>query len=86
MKHASHSALVELAPLLGALRQFDGLRERKSGVFYLKSRAFLHFHEDPAGLFADVKLDASGFTRLRVTTPAEQRKLIQSVDRALTSP
>ena len=29
--------------------------EKKRGVFYFKSRAFLHFHEDPKGMFADIR-------------------------------
>jgi hypothetical protein len=30
--------------------------ERRPGVFYVKGKAFLHFHEDPAGIFADIKI------------------------------
>ena len=59
MKHASTQVLDTLAPLLERLRAIPGLRERKPGTFYLRSGAFLHFHEDPAGLFADVKLDGA---------------------------
>ena len=33
----------------------DGLTERTPGTFYRRSRAFLHFHADPAGIFADVR-------------------------------
>lgn len=59
MKHASPAALDALEPLLAQIRTLDGLKEKSRGVFYLKSRAFLHFHEDPKGLFADVR-DAAG--------------------------
>ncbi len=41
------------------------------------------FHEDPAGLFADVKLEGADFTRLRVSTQAERRALLAAVRRAL---
>ena len=44
--------------------------------------AFLHFHVDPAGLFADVKLGQS-FERFRVTTDAEQDALLAAVTREL---
>ena len=54
MKHASGPALEALAPLLAELRAMPGLVERKPGIFYFRSAAFLHFHEDAAGLFADV--------------------------------
>jgi hypothetical protein len=67
MKHAGAAALDRLAPLLGQIRALERLKERAPGVFYLKSRAFLHFHEDPAGLFADVRAaDGGDFDRLRV--------------------
>jgi hypothetical protein len=52
-------------------------------VFYRGSLAFLHFHQDPAGLFADVRLGGPDFTRLRVSTRAEQRRLLGAVRRAL---
>ena len=47
MKHAGPSALAEMDALLGELRKLEGLTERRPGVFYRRSRAFLHFHEDP---------------------------------------
>jgi len=83
MKHAGADALRQLSPLLAELRKRGALREKSSGVFYFKSKAFLHFHEDPAGLFADVKLAAQGFSRLRVTTAREQRSLLAVVRRTL---
>ena len=55
MRHARAEALDALEPLLERLRAFAALKERSRGVFYVKSQAFLHFHEDPAGLFADVR-------------------------------
>src|SRR5438445_1628807 len=47
VKHATDHALDRLEPLLRRLRAVDGLRERKRGTFTHRSRAFLHFHEDP---------------------------------------
>lgn len=65
MKHATAMALDELEPLLAKLRQLPGLKERSRGIFYLKSRAFLHFHEDRAGLFADIRAaDGRDFDRI----------------------
>jgi hypothetical protein len=67
MKHAGPTALDALEPLLTDLRTL-GLQERARGVFYRKSRAFLHFHEDPTGLFADIRNEDGGdFDRLEVT-------------------
>jgi len=55
-----------------------GLLERRPGVFYRKSRAFLHFHEDESGLYADVRL-ADAFERRRVETPAERSALMAAI-------
>ena len=55
MKHASQKTLENLDNVLRQLRAHRALVERTPGSFYFKSKAFLHFHEDPTGLFADVK-------------------------------
>ena len=67
MKHAGPAALDALEPLLERIRATGVLKEKGRGIFYLKSRAFLHFHEDPKGLFADIR-NAAGtdFDRFRV--------------------
>jgi len=54
--------------------------EKKRGVFYFKSRSFLHFHEDPAGIFADVKVDGD-WTRRPIASEAAKRKLLADVRR-----
>ncbi|MBW8815919.1 MAG: hypothetical protein JF588_21085 [Caulobacterales bacterium] len=79
MRHAGAAALDQLEPLLAQLRPLEGLQERSRGIFYRKGRAFLHFHEDPKGLFADVR-DASGagFERIDVTAPAGQAQLLRT--------
>lgn len=80
MKHASPSALDRLESLLAELRALPGLTERSRGVFYRKGRAFLHFHEDPTGLFADIR-DSSGvdFERIDVTADPGRRRLLDLV-------
>lgn len=80
MKHAGPAALDRLEPLLARLRALPALKETARGVFYRKSRAFLHFHEDPAGLFADLRADAD-FVRYRVETETEQTALEAEVRR-----
>jgi hypothetical protein len=84
MKHAGTTALDQLDRLLSQLRSQEGLKERKRAVFYRGSSAFLHFHEDPAGLFADVRT-ASDWERLPVNTRAQQRELLARVKAALES-
>ena len=85
MRHATPAALDQLEPLLAGLRDCEGLREKKRGTFYRGSSAFLHFHEDPAGLFADVKLAGADFTRMRASTVVEQRAVLQAVRTALSA-
>ena len=82
MRHATAAALDELEPLLADLRCVPGLTERSRGTFYRRSRAFLHFHEDPAGLFADVRL-GDDFDRVRVQTARERAVLLRRVRAAL---
>jgi hypothetical protein len=82
MKHATSAALESLSPLLEQIRTRDGLKERKLGVFYRKSKSFLHFHEDPAGLFADLT-GGDGFDRYPVNTQSEWKALLSALDRVL---
>jgi len=82
MKHAGREALDGLAGVLDALRRRVELREKSRGVFHRRGRAFLHFHEDPAGVFADLRL-AAGWKRMRVVTKAERAALLRETDRAL---
>lgn len=78
MKHAGNAALQRLEHLLTDLRSFPGLQERTSGVFYRKSKAFLHFHEDPLGLFADIRIGHE-FERFPVNSPDEIECLLAVV-------
>jgi hypothetical protein len=84
MKHAGSEALRGLVGLLDQIRAKDGLKEKKPGIFYRKSNAFLHFHEDPAGIFADLKIGEK-FDRYPVNTGRERTALLSKIDRALKS-
>ena len=84
MKHAGPATLQTLEPLLARLRALPGLVERSPGCFYKGSKAFLHFHEDPSGTHADVRLaPASDFTRMRAGSATEQDALVAAASRAL---
>jgi hypothetical protein len=82
MKHAGDAALDNLEQLLAEIRKHSALKERKRGIFYRGALAFVHFHEDPAGLFADLRA-GSGWTRLPVNTQAERRTFLGKVRAAL---
>jgi hypothetical protein len=79
MKHASAPALSLLEPLLLELRAMSALSERSAGCFYRKGAAYLHFHEDPAGLFADIKRNGKDFERHSVSSQVEQASFLALV-------
>jgi hypothetical protein len=83
MRHARVDDLARLAPLLGRLRAIASLTERTPGAFYRKSTAFLHFHVAGEDVFCDVKLSGSAFERVRVTSLAERRALLERIEAAL---
>ena len=78
------STLKALGPLLEVLRSHSALEEVRPTAFSLNGRDFLHFHESPAGIFADVLL-AKGRIHMPVSTPAEQGELLDRIDHVLES-
>ncbi|MGD0442609.1 MAG: hypothetical protein ABSA39_01615 [Edaphobacter sp.] len=78
MRHAGAAVLDAIEPMLIELRRLEGIRERSRGVFYRKSSAFLHFHEDPAGIFVDLRTDCE-WLRLPVNKSSERRYLVRLV-------
>ena len=78
MKHATAPALDRLEPLLKRIRRHSVLKEKSRGVFYLKSRSFLHFHEDPLGLFADLGI-GDDFVRYPVNSKSERDILLKNL-------
>jgi hypothetical protein len=73
-----------LAPLLAVLRGYSVLREIRPAVFQLDSRDFIHFHEGPDGISADVRL-STGQVRMPVTTPPEQSELLGRIEDTLSA-
>jgi N-acetylglutamate synthase-like GNAT family acetyltransferase len=73
MRHARDQDLDRIEDLLAQVRTLPGLVEKKRGVFYRKSRGFLHFHEDPKGMFADLSAPDE---RIDVTEAAGQAELM----------
>jgi hypothetical protein len=75
VKHAGSQALESIGELLEEIRAHAGLSEKSHGVFYRRSRPFLHFHEDPAGLFADIRPEDI-WLRYPASTAAEREALL----------
>jgi hypothetical protein len=79
VKHASAATLDALEPLLAELRALGVLTEKSRGTFYRKGRAFLHFHEDPSGLFADLRAaDGLDWERIDVTEAGGRAVLLEA--------
>jgi hypothetical protein len=85
VKHATPVALDALEGLLRELRNIEGLIERKRGLFYRGGGAFIHFHEDRAGFFADAKVTPM-WVRFDVTTQAQRRAFLREVRTGLRAP
>jgi hypothetical protein len=81
VKHAGPAALDALAELISAIRA-RSLKEPRPGVFYRKGKAWLHFHEDTAGLFADLRTGAE-WERYPVSGPEDRARLLSLVDHSL---
>jgi hypothetical protein len=82
VKHADVRALEAVSDLIENLRRRSDLVEKKLGIFYTKGRAFLHFHKDPAGFFADLR-EGDEWQRYPVNDPDECTRLLATVDRTL---
>jgi hypothetical protein len=83
MKHVSTGTLCLISDLLDQIRLREGIKEKRLGIFYRKSKSFLHFHEDPAGVFADISV-GDDFERYPVNTMKERRALLAAIDKALS--
>jgi hypothetical protein len=81
MRHAGLEALSTLTDLLSAIRA-RGPKKPRLGIFYRKGKAWLHFHEDKAGLFADLRVNAE-WERFRVSEAEEHANLLMLIDRSL---
>ena len=85
MKHASGESLATIAGFLCAIWDVSGLRERKTGIFYQRGKAYLHFHESSDGeLFADVRLSSdTDFERHNVSTKTSQEDFLALIEKDL---
>lgn len=87
MKHAGAEALATHGHILEYLRGYAELTERSPGVFYRKSRAFIHFHEDPAGFFADIRCEnGRDFDRIQVDGATGLQQIIHALEGRLSPP
>ena len=81
MKEAT---LARIAPLLEELRAHPALVEARPTEFEVDGRSFLHFHDAPGGVVADVLL-AEGRVSMAVSSSADQAELLERIDHSLES-
>ena len=85
MKHASEKSLEKITDLLVAIRNVSGLQEKKTGIFYRKGKAYLHFHESADGeLYADIRLsNDSDFMRYNISATTSWKKFLEMIEKDL---
>ena len=73
-----------LSILLNFLRSYEILNEVKPTNFHLNGKGFIHFHDEPDGLWADIFL-SKGRLRMPVNTASEQADVIGPLNQHLNS-
>ncbi|HTG61575.1 MAG TPA: hypothetical protein VMG63_19465 [Terriglobia bacterium] len=84
MKHATAEDLIPIAGLLDKIRREKRISERTFGIFYFRGKAFLHFHRDPRGLFADLR-GPDDWERLTVNGRRGQALLLTKMSQLLSN-
>ena len=77
MGRATKTTVESLAPLYDEVRalNIDGLVVKASGAVYQRRNGILHFHEDPTGVQADVKV-LGLWQRVEVNNAAGRRRVV----------
>ena len=73
-----------LSILLNFLRSYEILNEVKPTNFHLNGKGFIHFHDEPDGLWADIFL-SKGRLRMPANTASEQADVIGTIEPTLES-
>jgi len=74
MAHANYEDLADLEPILDLVRTWTGIQERKPGIFYLRGRAFLHFHTKGERRWADARVGAEWGPELEIAPSARAKE------------
>ena len=73
-----------LSILLNFLKSYEILNEVKPTNFHLNGKGFIHFHDEPDGLWADIFL-SKGRLRMPANTASEQADVIGTIEPTLES-
>ena len=61
------------------LRDQPKLKEKQQGIYGLKPKIFLCFHQEPIGLYADVKIRPLAFSLSHATTSEGPSEWVNSI-------
>lgn len=74
MAHCKPEQLGDIDDVLENIRCLNGITEKKKGVFYCKSRPFLHFHTKDGKRWADIR-NGKNWIPIKIPfTPKPQEK------------
>ena len=79
-----HEINETLEMLLNFLKSYEILSEMKPTNFHLNGKGFIHFHDEPDGLWADIFL-SKGRLRMPANTASEQADVIGTIETTLES-
>ena len=82
MKHASTKALDCIKDILTKLKKYKSLKEKQKGMFYKNSEAFIPFHEDLKGIFADLNIK-NKWERLLVSTKSGKDHFLKKAQKVI---
>ncbi len=71
MAHCPVDQLSDLESIFAQLRQWPGLKEKKTGTFYYRSKGFLHFHLKDGRRWADIRAGQDWGESFDLALPAD---------------
>lgn len=88
MGRCQYELLSDLEPALNRIRKFNGLKEKKPGIFYFQSQGFMHFHEKDGLIWADVRDGKNWGKPIFIPakiTKAYQKSFVEQISKRLLS-
>lgn len=74
MGHCPYEQLKDLETVLDEIRALKGVQEVKPGIFYIKRKPFLHFHEKAGERWADARSGASWGPQINIPFNASKKE------------
>ena len=75
MAHCKYSEIEDLEKALSFARNLEKIKEKKPGIFYLKSRGFLHFHSKDGRRWADIRKGNSWGPEVNIPFKPSQKEI-----------